>query len=125
MTLTTTDKRLVAIVLVALATVLVVPFGLMGTGMFGGPMGGPMMGGTWGGMWADGGMSGWYPLVALVVQLLFLSGLVGALYLGFRLLTRPDEDTDQALETLRTAYARGDLSDEEYERRKAVLERDD
>lgn len=117
MATTTTDRRLVTIVLVALAVLLLLPFGLMGVGMFG-------MGPTMGGMWGGGTLPGWYPLLAAAIQLLFLVGLAGALYLAVRLLAQSGDDTDEALDALRTAYARGDLTDEEYEHRKDVLERD-
>ena len=58
------------------------------------------------------------------VQLLFLAAIVGAGYLVYRAVTTADSGTDQALEELRLAYARGDLTDEEYEQRKEALERD-
>jgi len=34
------------------------------------------------------------------------------------------DDSDRALEELRLAYARGEMSDEEYEQRRDALERD-
>ena len=86
---------------------------------------GPMMGGTWGGhMWSDGAVPGRMNLVGLLMQLLFLAAINGAGYLISRALTASDDGTDQAIEELRLAYARGDLTDEEYEQRKGALERD-
>lgn len=121
MTTTTTDRRLVTLVLLALAALLLLPFGLMGFGMMGS---GPMMGGTWGGMWTDAAVPGWYSFVAFAVPLLVLVALAGSAYLAFRLADVSTDDADDALDTLRTAYARGDLTDEEYEHRREVLERD-
>jgi len=59
----------------------------------------------------------------LAVQLLFLVAAVAAVYLLYRAITGTG-DADRALEELRLAYARGDLTDEEYEQRKDALERD-
>ena len=86
---------------------------------------GPMMGGMWGGgMWGDGTMMGWMGVVGTVIQLLFLAALVGGGYLIYRAGSISESDSDRALNELRLAYARGDLTDDEYERRQEVLERD-
>jgi putative membrane protein len=45
-------------------------------------------------------------------------------YLLYRAVTGGESDSDQAMEELRLAYARGDLTDEEYEQPKTALERD-
>jgi len=117
-----TDKQLVTVVLVVLGVVIILPILFTGFGTMGF---GPMMGGTWGGhMWRDGTVPGWMFLVGLLVQLLFLAAVVGAGYLIYRALTDSESGADRALEELRLAYARGDLTDEEYERRKEALERD-
>lgn len=113
---TITDDRLVLLVLVALGVLLVLPVLLMGGGMYGGPM---MGGGMWGMGGLDGTMGGWFLVV--VSQLLFLAVLVGLGYLVYRALTGGN-GADPALEELRSAYARGELSDEEYERRRERLE---
>ncbi|AUX09513.1 hypothetical protein AArcSl_1887 [Halalkaliarchaeum desulfuricum] len=84
--------------------------------------------GMWGGghmwdglMWNGAGAS-WMWLVVWLVPLLILLG-VG--YLLYRAFTRSDsEETDTALEELRIAYARGDLSEEEFEKRRERLQRD-
>ena len=84
--------------------VLVSLFG-MGTGMMGGSH-------LWGDghMWGAGsGAPGW----------VFLAGVV----LSYRALT-DGEDSDEALEELRLAYARGDLSDDEFEQHRERLERE-
>lgn len=116
MTTNTNDRQLVWIVLAVLAAILVLPafgmgFGMMGTG--------PMMGG----MWDGGHLSGWMVVVGLGMQFLFLAVVVGTVYLAHRAMTG-EESGDPALEELRSAYARGDLSDEAYERRRERLEDD-
>lgn len=87
----------------------------------------PMMG-MWGwghmsdgGMWgvADGGGT-WAWLAMWLVTLLVV---VGAGSLLFTRLGRGGEDaSDPAIEELRVAYARGDLSDEEFEQRRERLD---
>lgn len=97
-------------------------FGMMGSGT--------MTGGTWGGgmwdghMWGDGTMSGWIYVVGLVMHLLFLAAVIGGGYLVYRAVSGSEPEVDQPLETLRLAYARGELTDEEYEQRREVLEQD-
>ncbi|RNJ22698.1 MULTISPECIES: SHOCT domain-containing protein [Haloarculaceae] len=119
---TSTDNQLVTIVLVVLGALLILPVLFMGFGMMGF---GPMMGGMWGGhMWGDGTVPGWMVLVGLLMQLLFIAAIVGAGYLIYRAVATSNSGTDQALEELRLAYARGDLTDDEYEQRKEALERD-
>lgn len=117
----TTDRQLVTLVLVILGALLLLPLLLMG-GMMGF---GSMMGGLWGGgMWGAGQAPGWMVLIGVVVQLAFLAGIVGAGYLLYRALAGSGSETDQALEELRLAYARGDLTDDEYEQRRETLRRD-
>ncbi|MFD1587933.1 SHOCT domain-containing protein [Halorientalis brevis] len=118
----TTDGRLVTIVLVVLGALIALPLLFMGFGMMGG---GPMMGGWGHGMWGDGGaVPGWLVLAWLGMRLAFLAALIGGAYLLYRTLSGNSESTDRAMEELRVAYARGDLSDEEYEQRREALERD-
>jgi putative membrane protein len=94
----------------------------------GGAMGGPMTYGMHGGMWGDGGTgtataSGWLILASVLWRLLILVAVVVLGYLLYRGLTRSgDDDGADAVAELRLAYARGDLSDEEYERRRERLE---
>jgi putative membrane protein len=116
------DTRLVTLLLVIIGAVFIFPLFFMGFGMIGF---GPMIGGTWGGhMWGDGTMPGWMFIVGIVMQLLFLAALVGGGYLIYRAVTGGVSGSDQALEELRLAYARGELTDEEYEQRREALERD-
>ncbi|QHS17624.1 SHOCT domain-containing protein [Halopenitus persicus] len=116
------DTRLVTLLLVIIGAFVIFPLFFMGFGMMGF---GPMMGGTWGGhMWGDGTMPGWMFIVGIVMQLLFLAAIVGGGYLIYRAITGDASDSDQALEELRLAYARGELTDEEYEQRREALERD-
>jgi len=111
------------VLLLLLAAVILLP--LLTTGMGYGMMGGPMMGGGMGGggMWGGSQTgSGWWLLAGLLGRVLTLLVLVGVGYFVYRALTESDDGTDEALEELRLAYARGDLSDEEYERRRKTLE---
>lgn len=116
-----TDRQLVWMVLVIVAAFVVLPALTMGFGMMGF---GPMMGGAWDhGMWgAADGASWWMLFLGAGPQLLFLALLVVAGYLGYRALTAPGGSTDPAMDELRSAYARGDLDDEEFERRRDRLE---
>lgn len=110
----TTDRTL-QVVLVVLAVLLLGPM-LMMVFMF------PIMG-MWGGMM--GGFDGvrMSPLWSLVMMLVWLLVLVGGGYLAYRWLTGSNiGDTDPALEELRLAYARGEISEEEYEERRAKLD---
>jgi putative membrane protein len=118
----TTDSRLLAIVLIAVGALVVLPVLFMGFGMMGY---GSMMGGTWGhGMWSDGTVPGWVFLAGIVLRLLFLAAVIGGGYLLYRAVTGSEEETDAALEELRAAYARGELTDKEYEKRRERLQND-
>lgn len=123
MTDTTTLRRLgrlgrrttlTALPLLVVATGTVAAHG--GGGYGGGMMGGGITGGTMGG--AFGGTMG-------LVGFLWMALLVAIpLYLGYVLLRRETGDADAGAQAvLRERYARGDLSDEEFERRRAVIER--
>ncbi|NIB98488.1 SHOCT domain-containing protein [Halobacterium sp. R2-5] len=110
--------RFVAGALAVIAAVVAVPAlagGLGGTAApmhhaAGGHVGGYAMGGGWLGL---GGPVWWLLLAAVAgVGLLAFSG-------------RDDTDGDDALAAARRAYARGDLTDEEYERRREALRTDD
>jgi len=86
----------------------------------------PMMGmmGWW---WGGGMASGLSPLWGIGMMLLWLVVLVGVGYLLYRGLVGgvgSSVAADPALEELRLAYARGDLSEEEFEERRAKLERE-
>jgi len=118
----TEDTRLVTILLIIIGAFVIFPMFFMGFGMMGS---GPMMGGMWGGgMWSDGTIPGWMFIVGILMQLLFLAALVGGGYLIYRVITGNESSSDQALEELRLAYARGELTDEEYEQRRESLQHD-
>ncbi|WP_247729800.1 SHOCT domain-containing protein [Halovivax limisalsi] len=121
MTPDTTDRQLVWIALAIIVVLFILPAFAMGFGMMG-----PTMGGDWGHpMWGAGDVvPGWMFVVWAVMQLLFLALLVGAGYLGYRALRSRSKSTDPALEELRSAYARGEIDDEEFERRRERLESD-
>jgi putative membrane protein len=115
----TDDAGLLTLVLVIVGALIVLPALFMGSGMMGT---GPMMDGNHG-MWGWGdGPQGWMLLFGLLMQIVFLAAIVGGGYLVYRTITGTDSGTDPALEELRVAYARGDLSDEEFERRREALE---
>ena len=104
------------IILLILGAIVVLPLLTMGMG-FGGMMGyGGMMGGY-------GTTSGWWPLVGMLVPLVFLLVLLGGGYLVFRRVTESQSSHNPAMEELRMAYARGDITDEEFEARRDKLER--
>jgi len=121
------------LVLVLLGALLALALLFVGGGMMGGgpmaghgPMSGygPMMGDS--GMWGSGmggTAGGWWFLVGLGMRFLFLVAIVGIAYLAYKRLTGA-EDTDPAVEELRRAYARGDLTEEEYDERRERLDRD-
>ncbi|UTF55788.1 SHOCT domain-containing protein [Natronosalvus rutilus] len=104
------------IVLLILGAIILLPLLTMGMG-FGGMMG-------YGGMMGQyGGTGGWWPLVGMLVPLIFLLILLGGGYLVLRRANESQTSRDPAMEELRTAYARGDLTDEEFESRRERLER--
>ncbi|WP_226008127.1 SHOCT domain-containing protein [Natrinema salinisoli] len=108
---------LLRIVLVVLAVIVFFPLLMM---VFAVPMMG-MMGWWWGG----GSGMGVSPIWGIGMMLLFLLILLGVGYLLYRGLVGGQVlERDRALEELRTAYARGDLTDEEFEQRRQRLQRD-
>jgi putative membrane protein len=116
MSKTSNSDGLGLLVLVAVALLVGVPLVGMGAGMLGvGHMGG--------GMWA-GSFSGWMLTAAIAVQLIFLLVIGVAVYLVYRMVVGSGStgEDDPAIEELRRAYARGDLSQEEYERRHEELD---
>lgn len=113
----TTLLRIVVVVglLVVLLPILAMLFMLPFMGMWGG-------GHMWnGGMWNGTGATWPWTLLWLV----FLAVIVGIGYLLYRTVGGSSgADTDPALEELRVAYARGELSDEEFENRRERLKRE-
>lgn len=118
----TDNKQLVTVLLIVIGAFVLFPMLFMGFGIMGF---GPMMGGMWGGgMWGDGTLSGWMFVVGIMMQLLLLAIVVGGGYLVYRVVTGSGSESDRALEELRLAYARGELTDDEYEQRRETLKRD-
>ncbi|WP_227130576.1 SHOCT domain-containing protein [Halorubellus salinus] len=112
-----------ALVVMFATPILAIMLGLGGMG--GGGWWMPMDGPTWGSGMHDntrGGLPGWFALVGLLSQLAFVALLAAGAYLLYRVIA--SDDGDRALEELRAAYARGDIDDGEYERRKDRLQED-
>ncbi|MEF8800700.1 MAG: SHOCT domain-containing protein [Halolamina sp.] len=76
------------------------------------------------GMGGRGGMGGfgWWPLLWTLLILVVVGLLVVAALDRGGASGTAQTDSDDALATLRTRYARGELSDEEFEERRARLE---
>ncbi|QLC35184.1 hypothetical protein EFA46_013110 (plasmid) [Halarchaeum sp. CBA1220] len=123
-----TDGMLRSLLLV-LAVIVVAPLLAMAVpmmGLYGGMMGGA--GGSGGMMGAYGGMMGGYsPLWGIGIALVPLVVLAALAYVAYRTLAgrQAAGSVDPALAELRLAYARGDLSDEEYASRRETLREDD
>jgi putative membrane protein len=115
-----TSDGLLRIVLIVLAVIVLFPLLMM---VFAVPMMG-MMGWWWGGGMA-GGLSPLWGIGMMLVWLVVLIGIGYLLYRGLVGRVGPSMSSDRALEELRTAYARGDLSDEEFEQRHAKLSREE
>ena len=115
-----TNESLSRTILIVIAVVLLLPVLMMVFMM-------PMMGlWGWGHMW-NGGMWGgtgstWLWLLTMLVPLLVILG--AGYFLSRTLRHRDEQRTDPAVEELRSAYARGELSDEEFQERRERLQRD-
>jgi putative membrane protein len=122
----TTHDSLSRTVLVVLGVLVLFPVLMMTVAMpMMGMMGGMGMMGDMGMMSGmDGGMAGGFSSAwAIGMMLVWLVVLLGVGYFIYRgLAGRTDAGpADSALEELRVAYARGDLTDEEFEQRRAKL----
>jgi len=108
---------LLRIVLIVLAVIVLFPLLMMTFAM---PMMGMM---SW---WGGGGPgTGIAPIWGIGIMLLFLLVSPGIGYILYRgLMSSRVLEHDRALEELRIAYARGDLTDEEFEQRRQRLQRD-
>ncbi|MFB6086076.1 MAG: SHOCT domain-containing protein [Halodesulfurarchaeum sp.] len=110
MTTRNSTDSLLRILLVVLAAIILVPVLMMA---FAVPM-------VWG-----GGMMGGYgatPVWSIGMSLVWLAILVGIGFMFYRWLSGgPGVAEDPALEELRLAYARGELSEEEFETRREKL----
>lgn len=108
------NDSLFRVVIVVLAGILLLPLVLMATML-------PVLG-MWGRGYAGDGMGGlWFwllPWLGLFLIVLLLG------YVLYRVLGG-DSDGDRALEELREAYARGDLSTEEFDERRERLRPDE
>lgn len=115
-----TADRTLRVVLLVLAVLVLLPMLLMVVAM-------PMMGMM--GWWWDGGTARFSPLWGIGMMLVWLVVFVGIGYLLYRGLVAGGSSatgsTDPALEELRLAYARGDLSEEEFETRREKLRRNE
>ena len=108
------SSTLVRGILLVLAVLILMPLLLMMVMM-------PMMG-MMGGMWGTGMTMS--PAWGFGMMLLFLLVLVGIGYALYRAFTSEKVGpSDPALEELRVAYARGKLTQEEFEQRREDLER--
>lgn len=116
---TTTDGRTwLRVLLLIIAFLLLLPLLMMAFMM---PMMG-MMGWGWGGGPGSGVVMS--PLWGIGMMLVLLLVLLGIGYTLYRAVTRTSlGGNDSALEELRLAYARGELSQEEFEQRREDLER--
>jgi putative membrane protein len=82
----------------------------------------PLMGMWGGGMMGGYGTYGGSGLWGLGMALIWIVVLIGGGYLLYRWLAGSRSVvSDPALEELRLAYARGDISEEEYEERRSKL----
>lgn len=115
-----TSGGLLRVVVIVLGVLLLFPLLMM---VFAMPMMG-MMGWWWGG----GMMNSFSPLWGIGMVLVWLVVLLAIGYLIYRVLVgqvAPEPGTDPVLEELRLAYARGDLTDEEFEERRRNLQQND
>lgn len=97
-------------------SVLLLPLVGVASGQHGGGSGG--MGGMGGSM----GGFGWWPLLWSLVLLSVVVLVVFGVYSSGGPRSDGREETDDALSTLRTRYANGELSDEAFEERRRQLE---
>ncbi|WP_262174584.1 SHOCT domain-containing protein [Haloarcula laminariae] len=113
-----TSDGLLRAVLLVLAVIVLLPVLMM---VFAMPMMG-MMGWWWNGGMA-GGFSPLWGIGMMLVWVLVLGGIGYLLYRAFAGRTESLTTTDPALRELRIAYARGDLTEEEFEERRSKLSR--
>ncbi|GAA5049108.1 SHOCT domain-containing protein [Haladaptatus pallidirubidus] len=110
MATTDNNSSLTRIVLIVLVVLLAVPMLMMAFAF-------PMMGG-----WMTGGYAGGVPVWGWFMMLIPLVVIVALGYLAYRELAGDEFGGDPALSELRVAYARGDISDEEFETRRERLQ---
>jgi len=110
---TSERDRPLRLILIVVASILIIPLVLMAVMM-------PMM---WmvGGMETGGAVS-MSPVWGIGMMLVFLLIVLGVGYALYRTLTQAGISSgDPAVEELRVAYARGELSQEEFEQRREAL----
>lgn len=112
----TADDSIVRTLLIVIVAILLLPILAMAIMM---PLMGMWGGHMWNGTWTSGG---WMWIVMSIIPLLILLGIG---YLLYGVVRGPSEHrTDPAIEELRSAYARGDLTEEEFQKRREQLEQD-
>lgn len=87
----------------------------------------PVMGSAgWSHMWGNGmwhGTGAWLLLLLMIVPFLVLAGAGYVIYRSA--VVSSSQQTDSAIDELRRAYARGDLTDEEFDHRREKLRGDE
>ncbi|OXM45427.1 SHOCT domain-containing protein [Amycolatopsis alba] len=68
--------------------------------------------------YADGG---WIGMLLLITVLVLVGGLITVSMILLRRSTRPSENHDQAIRILNERFARGEIDQDEFEARRAVL----
>ena len=129
------DNRLLVIILAVLVLIVVLGSsfgaGMMGPGMMGPGMMGPGMMGRYGPPGGRVGASGWAWGLAIGLGWLARLAFWGAVIVGLVLLVRwltsltafPGAARESPLDVLRRRYAAGEITREEYEQMRQVLER--
>ena len=120
MATTDADDRLIRIILIVIAVLVFSPLLMMAFAM-------PMMGmmGWWGGGMFGTRVSPLWGIGMMLVWLVVLVGIGYVLYRGLVGHVDTGRTIDPALKELRIAYARGELSEQEYEERRERLRSED
>jgi putative membrane protein len=109
------SDSLLRIVLVVLAVIILAPILMMVLAF-------PLFGMWGGGMMSGFDGSGVAPMWGFAIPLVWLAILLGGGYILYRgIVGSRSTRSDPARDELRLAYARGDLSDEEFEERQSKL----
>ncbi len=117
------DSNVLKIVIIGIIVVFVLPMLLMVLilpvmGMWNGPH-------MFNGWMGSGVAPGVVGLIWFLMTVLFLMIIVGVGFLILRAATSTTEEDDPAIQELRKAYARGDLTEEEFETKMERLQVDD
>ena len=111
----TEQSRWIRVLLIVVAIIVLAPLLMMMFMM-------PMMGLMWGSGGAPSAGTGMSPTWSLGIMLVFLVVVLGIGYALYRVVPQSAlGSNDPALEELRLAYARGELSQEEFEQRRDDL----